>query len=198
MEDAGSPTRLKIGVGIQVLAWPAVVLDPTWTDPDAGWIVTGEFFGEVFGNSLFEEVLYRGLLLPQVYFYFTRAGWIRDEKKRWTAALFLSQGLFAVMHLPNRIASGYALGDLLLNQLVLLGLGFFFAICYALTGNLAVAIGLHALNNVAVTILVPVMSQFLLLLPIGVVVCGIAWRFRTRDSPTGVTGSSGNIGGKSS
>lgn len=104
----------------------------------------GEWIGQLFGNALLEEVLFRGVLFVQILLVFDR---MASRKKRLTVAIFLSQGLFALFHIPNRIYQGYQGWEYALDFLSLLLLGVFFVLIYIWTNNLLFAVGVHALLN---------------------------------------------------
>lgn len=125
----------------------AVALDPDWAQRGV-LAMLGVLVGQLCGNALVEEVAWRGFVLPQAYGRLLTGAWWRAHAG-WTlvAALVVSQTAFALIHLPSRLASGLTGGDLLLD-LLLPGLyGVVLALVYLRTGNLFVAIGLHALLN---------------------------------------------------
>jgi len=110
--------------------------------------LTAELLGQLFGNALFEEVMFRGCLLAQL------ALWLTPERSAPTrrtivhAALW-SQLWFALQHVPNRLAFdawhgvGAAVGDLAMLWFA----GLCFAALWVRTQNLLVAVGYHALGN---------------------------------------------------
>ena len=55
--------------------------------------------------------------------------------------------LFVLSHIPNRIFSGYSLADIPLDFALLFAWGLFFTAIYLISGNLFLAIGVHALSN---------------------------------------------------
>lgn len=149
--------RLWPAVGFLIAAWAAIQLllvlilplcgqriglGAHWTA--AGWRgAVGEWLGQLLGNCPYEEVFFRGFLLPQCGLLAMR--WMPRARPRSlvAAALVLSQALFAVghvffnLHLPQ--------GQwLLLAQFVF---GIVFALVYLRTGNLFLAMALHVLTN---------------------------------------------------
>lgn len=149
--------RLWPAVGFLIAAWAAIQLllvlilplcgqriglGAHWTA--AGWRgAVGEWLGQLLGNCPYEEVFFRGFLLPQCGLLAMR--WMPRARPRSlvAAALVLSQALFAVghvffnLHLPQ--------GQwLLLAQFVF---GIVFALVYLRTGNLFLAMALHVLLN---------------------------------------------------
>ena len=127
-----------------VVAGASISLNPewsfgTWTQPAGQWIA------QLFGNAAFEEVVDRGFLLPQCVWI--ASGWFRgrSDRSRIAIALLISQGWFALSHIPFNFAGGGWTGQWLLIFQLLMGLAF----CgiYIRTGNLFLAIGFHALAN---------------------------------------------------
>ena len=119
-----------------------ISLGSQWTA--GGWRkAVGEWLGQLLGNCPYEEVLFRGFLLPQCGLLAMR--WVPKARPRAliAVALVLSQALFAVghvflnLHLPE--------GQWLLVAQFVFGL--MFAFVYLHTGNLFLAMGLHALLN---------------------------------------------------
>ena len=109
--------------------------------------VLGGFLGQIFGNALYEEIVYRGFLLPQLAKKFTRLSWSGSPRLAFLLALLVSQTVFALVHVPGRLAAGVEIGNLLAFLAAPFVLGVLFALVYVRTGNLFVAIGLHALVN---------------------------------------------------
>lgn len=103
-------------------------------------VAAGRLLGQLFGNALLEETLYRGFCLVQ--FLLLLRG------RPWLAAL-LSAICFAVPHIPNRIyLDGYAdAGDVVFDMTQLLCSGLFLAWVYLRTRNLWWLVGLHSLAN---------------------------------------------------
>jgi membrane protease YdiL (CAAX protease family) len=118
---------------------------------EAGWeqrgigAVVGGWLGQLLGNALAEETMFRGLLLPQFYLKAT-------PRFRHRAALAIaivgSSALFAVSHFPNRLfIQGFTGAELLWDQVGLFVMGLVMATVFVVTRNLFVAVGLHALVN---------------------------------------------------
>ncbi|MGI8437877.1 MAG: CPBP family intramembrane glutamic endopeptidase [Chthoniobacterales bacterium] len=106
----------------------------------------GIFLGQVLGNALFEEIVFRGFLFQQVRSRLLRAG------RRPTTALILgigtSQAVFAAIHVPLRLKSGLALSALPAELPLLFILGVLLALVYWRTGNLFVSVGTtHAFKH---------------------------------------------------
>jgi hypothetical protein len=124
-----------------------VTLNPAWDDP--GFMI-GLVLAQIFGNALFEEIAYRGFLFPQLYLWLGARH--RNPWKRLGLALLLSQGAFALSHIPNRIYLGMTPDAIALDLLLLLTWGTFYTIIYLRTDNLFVVVGAHALGNVPTTL----------------------------------------------
>lgn len=107
----------------------------------------GHLLGQVLGNALYEETLYRGFCLVQFLLILLARGF-RPIHAAGLAALG-SAIVFALPHIPNRmLKGGYPeLTDLLGDQVRLLFSGLFLAWVYIRTRNLWWAVGLHSLAN---------------------------------------------------
>lgn len=109
---------------------------------------TAQMLGQLFGNALFEEILFRGCLLGQLALWLTPPDRMPQRREVVLATLW-SQAWFAVHHVPNRLASdawhgvAVAAGDLLL----LWAAGISCAAVWLRTRNLLVAVGYHSLCN---------------------------------------------------
>jgi membrane protease YdiL (CAAX protease family) len=121
-----------------------LALNADWNQ-SGGSPVIGGVLGQLLGNALVEETVFRGFFLAQ--FYVKAAHRLRHE-----AALAISvigsSVLYSVTHVPNLLFIKSIDGiDLLMFLGGLVGLGFLFAAVYLVTGNLFIAVGLHALVN---------------------------------------------------
>jgi hypothetical protein len=160
--DLGLRRRdLSIGVALTAVAWLVMQLVVAWPllrageplELDQAWVSAGvlagvgPLVGQLLGNALYEEVVFRGFLLVQFH------KWARRRLPDMPGvALFLgligSQLLFALVHIPNRIVSHGVAPSALAPALVLPFLvGILLGLVYYRTGNLFVAIGLHAFMN---------------------------------------------------
>lgn len=138
--------------------------------------IFGSLFGQLFGNALLEEVIFRGFLFVQLFLLFKR---FNAPILRICAALLSSQIIFALIHIPNRIYSGnYAGMDYVTDFIQLIYMGIVFCLLYWLTRNLFFVVGVHSLNNVklliwnshymeyTIVIGIPVLAVLLLLIKI--------------------------------
>jgi membrane protease YdiL (CAAX protease family) len=139
-----------VGMIIGLAATGKVALSPYWT-PDRLLPIAGELIAQFLGNEFAEEVIFRGFLLTQVYLLLQPV--ILGRGRRLTASVFLSQLLFSLSHIPERIASGYTPLGMLFNLTIVWVWGILFAVLYLRTENLFVAVGVHAQANAPVTVL---------------------------------------------
>ena len=129
------------------LTYDTISLSPDWINPG---LVIGILLAQIVGNALFEEIAYRGFLFPQIYLRLSR---LRDSRwSRLALALLISQGLFALSHIPNRIYLGMKPGEITLDLLMLLGWGALYTLIYLRTNNLFIVVGIHALGNTPTTL----------------------------------------------
>jgi membrane protease YdiL (CAAX protease family) len=138
-----------VGMLPSLIASGQVALSSYWTW-DRVPAIAGELIAQFLGNAFVEEVIFRGFLVPQIYLMLGAKTWSRG--RRLTAAVLVSQLIFALSHVPQRIATGYSLSSMLFNLLLLWGIGVLFAVLYARTENLFIAVGVHALANAPVTV----------------------------------------------
>ncbi len=122
-----------------------IPLDPRWAERGVTAML-GALIGQLFGNALTEEITYRGFLPPQTWLKL-RVGLLGDVRWRLLLAALLSQTVFALAHIPNRIFSGMAGEEIALNMVVLVIFGLYYLFLYLRTSNLFFAIGVHALAN---------------------------------------------------
>jgi hypothetical protein len=112
-------------------------------------VLAGILAKELFGNSLFEEVVYRGFLPEQIRLYTERlAGF--STGPNLSLAIIVSQAVFGLVHIPIRLYQGATLSQTALSVSLLFVLGLLFALVYYRTGNLFLAIGVHTLHNVPI------------------------------------------------
>lgn len=105
-------------------------------------VAAGLWIAQLFGNALFEEVVYRGFFLPQAYLLAARLPESRPET-RLALALALSQGVFAAIHIPVNVAHDVSA----IFLLVQFAIGLVLAGVYLASNNLFLTIGIHALLN---------------------------------------------------
>jgi hypothetical protein len=167
-----------IGILFGLVVSGQVALSPIWA-PDKLTLIAGELIAQFLGNAFAEEVIFRGFLVTQVYLMLK--GNISGRGWRVTAAVLISQLIFSLSHIPQRLTGSYTPLSLLLNLLLVWGYGILFAVLYLRTENIFIAVGVHALANAPVTI-VALPSQSvggLLALALGLVLIA-AWGPLTR------------------
>lgn len=151
---------LRVGVLVTLGAWLAlqvvgalalvaqgqpVAVNEYWTAGNA-LAVLGLLAAQLFGNALYEEVLYRGFLLNQVRHKLAGRFSGLTPRRALLAAVLLSQFVFALVHVPGRLVT-YPPAAIPGSLVVVFVLGVLLAVLYYRTGNLFVAVGLHAFIN---------------------------------------------------
>lgn len=124
-------------------------LASTFRTPDQAFSAIGALLGQLFGNALYEEIAFRGVLLTQLALFFGRTRPHAPGGRTVLLAILISQALFALQHIPNRLAFGAwsTREGALLDLLMLFISGVFFALVFLRTRGLLIAVGLHALIN---------------------------------------------------
>ncbi len=135
-----------VALVLNLAAFGHVTVDRVWLVPGGPTSMLGTIlFGQLLGNALFEEITWRGFMLPQCYFKLT--GLQKRARTRIVIALLISQLLFALYHIPIQLSNGESPLQLPLALLPILLIGLLLALVYLRTGNLFLAVGLHALND---------------------------------------------------
>ena len=191
--DVGlSAARLPLALAVTLALWllaqvaaliislihtGGITLHHDWAEYQATRVF-GQVIGQLFGNALFEEIAYRGFLLAQIYLLLAaRPAW--SAKTRLIAAVAISQAFFALMHIPIRLHQGTEPAALPPNLLATVFFGVFLCWVYLRTGNLFIAVGVHALINKPTALLECVFAPQRVLL-ILVVLMLLAWPLLTR------------------
>lgn len=139
-----------------LFVWQLIVLGaPQW---NSAWqemvptFVLGTFISQILGNSLYEEIVFRGFIFVQLYLFLTH----RKIRRPLLTALLTSQVFFALLHIPMQLVREGVSWSGLLFWLTATGVaGIIFALCYAKTQNLFIAVGIHALFNAPVQLFLP-------------------------------------------
>jgi len=106
----------------------------------------GVLAGQLLGNALFEETVFRGFLLAQFYVAIrTTSG--RDDSSSVLKAVLIVGVLFMLEHIPNRLMKGHTGGDLLGELFGVYLAGLLWSWMYLRTGNLFFTIAAHGLHN---------------------------------------------------
>lgn len=129
---------------ISLAAGRGIELNGIWAQHGTGTVL-GFALAMLLGTALFEEIYFRGYLLPQLAL---RTGAVLKDRSGLLAAVLACSVIFALWHLPtlvlNRSLTGAALAGSLANML--LG-GILLCLVYLRTANLFVGIAVHALVN---------------------------------------------------
>jgi membrane protease YdiL (CAAX protease family) len=110
-----------------------------------GEVSPGYLVDQLLFFAIAEEIIFRGFLFPQLYLKLNRTKKI-SPKALW-AALFLSQLIFSLYHIPHRLANNTPILDLLFQLLLLWVSGLLLCYVYLRSQNLLVAVVVHALGN---------------------------------------------------
>jgi hypothetical protein len=133
-----------VGAATQFLAGEPVAVNDYWTAENA-LLLVGMLVAQLFGNALYEEVVFRAFLINQLRHKLTRR-FTLSPRRVFLVAIVTSQLLFALVHVPARLMDTPPTaipGRLLVVFLI----GVLLALVYYRTANLFVAIGIHALVN---------------------------------------------------
>lgn len=140
-------TIVLLGI-VFVIQWVGTTLsgarmawNPVWTS-DRWSEALGRWLNQLFGNTLFEEVVYPGFFLGQVAVLLGRR-WNHRPWLRLAMALLISQSMFALAHLWINL-SNQSSPWIYLAQFVS---GLLFAALFLITQNLFLVMGVHTLIN---------------------------------------------------
>ena len=106
----------------------------------------GELIDQLLIFALSEEIVSRGFVMAQLYRKLQRT--CGNTTISLTAAILLSQILFALVHLPHRMVEHVPAAELMTNLALTGASGVLFCLLYLRTGNLLVALAVHAVSNV--------------------------------------------------
>ncbi len=165
--------------------------NPLWARAGISAIL-GFLIGQLFGNALFEEIAYRGVLLPQLRLKLGRSLSL-SPRGALLAALVASQLLFALVHIPNRLARGADAITLPMALLVPFVLGLLFAVLYLRTGNLWIAVGIHALLNAPTALFAAPIEAWLVIAGISTLLVAV-WPRAASDDLLALSGVSREAG----
>ena len=127
-----------VGVG---LALGGVALDPDWgTRPLAE--PAGSLIAQLLGSALHEEVLFRGLLLVQLFLLLATSE--RSDRSAMAWAVVLTSVYFALTHVPSVLRHDHALAFELPRLFIA---GITYALLYLYSGNLLFVVGVHGVGN---------------------------------------------------
>ena len=106
-------------------------------------VITGNIIAQLFGTSLLEEMIFRGILLIQLYLIFITKN---SNKTTIIYSLATSAIIFVLFHIPNRILT-YTPDNLAIDTMSLLLGSTLLGIIFLKTKNLPFVIGFHSLVN---------------------------------------------------
>ncbi len=142
---------------INLISFGSPYYYPYWTERGLIYSI-GALFAQIFGNVLVEEVYYRGYLLNQITgkFYNKNTGNNKAEFKSIFKGVVLSSTMFAFLHIPIRIFTGVLGLNLVLNILLLIGIGVIIGLIYVFSTNLFFAMAVHVISNISFVLFAPV------------------------------------------
>jgi uncharacterized protein len=193
LSDLGLKSRdVPIALALTISVWIVVnAIEGAWqiaangaVSWDGAWqrlgvtAVIGTLVAQLFGNALYEEIFFRGVLLRQVYWRLGPETTHLQKFKNLAIALAISQCLFALIHLPILLSGGASLMATLAHLPALFIAGAALAILYARSDNLALCVGIHSLAN-APTLLVADWFNIpnnLLFVAVTCLVLAVLWR----------------------
>lgn len=144
-------------------------------DWSRGGLLPGALIAQLLGTALMEETVFRAWLWPQLTRRF--AQW-QPPRYAWLLGLLVSQGLFALLHIPARLSGGASPADVAAMVAMLFVIGLVFALIYAATRNLFFVVGLHALGNAPTLLLAPQGPQPTLVLLGLALLVSVVWALR--------------------
>ena len=133
---------LQLVIGAVGLALTGTLAASSVWEDHTPTLTVGALAAQLLGAALDEEVLYRGLLLVQLYLLL-RASALRPTLAMGVAVA-LSSAYFSLMHVPSLLYHGY---DMAFDLPRLFVAGALYALLYVYSGNLPFVVGVHALGN---------------------------------------------------
>lgn len=103
----------------------------------------GALLGQLFGNALTEELIFRGIFFLQLYIILRKRF---SNRMAFLISIIVSQLFFAVVHLPNRIFIKHT-ANLFIDQIKLFIMGVLFVLFYVRTKNFTLSVIIHSLFN---------------------------------------------------
>lgn len=169
--------------GLSLVSGGHIRLETMWSTPADYPLIAGRVITYVFGTALTEEIIFRGYLLPQCWLA------LRNTRRPWFRlglALLVSQGIFALVHIPATLLQGASVGDLLIRLATLFALGVLLALVYLQTRNLFVVVAIHSLSDWPMPLFhQSVLGDLSLLSFVALVAVLLLWPIITRQSGLG-------------
>lgn len=145
----------------------------------------GFCFSQFAGNAFYEELLFRAFLIPQLLLGLASWKPMWSWRKCFWVSLLLSQIIFSLQHIPNRIYRGdYVDATAVVTDLTMLFFaGLLFAAVFLGTRNIYAAIGVHSIVNYPPTLFeIPIGGlQFVAYF---VIIVAVGWNFLLRRRRT--------------
>jgi uncharacterized protein len=155
LRGSDAPVAILLTIGVWIAA---NVIEAAWqiiVDRAVSWagdsqklsitVVIGALLAQLFGNALYEEIVFRGILLRQTYWRLETTRLATLQKL--AIAIVVSQTLFALIHLPILLSGGMsAIAAFARLPAIFVG-GTGLAVLYARSDNLMLCVGIHALAN---------------------------------------------------
>ncbi|MFC4357960.1 CPBP family intramembrane glutamic endopeptidase [Halobium salinum] len=138
-------TMQAVGVVSLLIQGGPVVVNGYWAAANA-LAVVGLLVAQLFGNALYEEVVFRAFLLDQVRHKLARYVPTLTPRQLLVVAVLVSQSAFVLVHVPSRLVE-YQPAAVPGSLVMVFVMGVLLATLYVRTGNLFVAVGLHAFVN---------------------------------------------------
>lgn len=160
-----------------------IPFNPRWAERGVT-AMFGALIAQLFGNALAEEIIYRGFLPPQAWLKL-RGGLLGHARWRLLLAALISQAIFAVAHIPNRIFNEMSGADIALDMVMLVIFGLYYLFLYLRTSNLFFAIGVHALANQPLTLVQSDLAAPLFM--VLALVAALLWRTQPQLAAAGVS-----------
>jgi len=113
----------------------------------------GGLVGQLLGNALYEEIVFRGFFLMQ-FFWLFRTSWAHQPMKAFVFALLCATVLFTLPHVAAQLRpDNYrSVARLAWDQAQVFAFGCIFGWIYWQTRNLFFVVGVHALANEPTTL----------------------------------------------
>ncbi len=144
--------KIKKGVFWTLILWIFLnLLSAIFSYLENGYLVLndklsyrfGGLIAQFLGNAFAEELIYRGILLIQIYLILRVK---INNKKSILLGLLISQSIFSLSHIPNRIFLGQ-MDYLIFDLIKLFIVGIILSLIFIKTQNLIYLIGVHSLLN---------------------------------------------------
>lgn len=145
-----------INIIVSLIIWGKPIINSEWSRYGTTRMI-GSILGQLFGNCIFEELAFRGFLLIQIYKK------LNSKRNKLFAGIAVSQVIFALIHIPNRILNGMNGLEIISSLIIVFFLGVLFTAVYLGTNNIFLAAGIHTLWNTPLIIFDGIPSSVIVL-----------------------------------